>query len=128
MEKIMKDPKKKGQFEKIKELAPLYEKHRFWDTQPIVHLAEGKKEPETGVIEHKQHKDIRETPLALPEGFVWSVVDISNDKDMEEVRGKKKNVYSSMSCYGITTWRITTTCSGLTTPSHSCVGPWELPT
>ena len=81
----MKDPKKKGQFDKIKELAPLYEKHKFWDTQPVVHLMEQGKSAEAGAIEHKEAKDVRTTPLALPDGYIWSTFDLGNDREMEEV-------------------------------------------
>ncbi len=87
----MKDPSKKAQLDKIKEMAPLYEKHKFWDTQPVVHLSDPGKDMTGGVIEHKEAKDVRPTPLALPDGFVWGTFDLGNDKEMEEVRRKNED-------------------------------------
>ena len=81
----MKDPKNKDQARRIKEMAPLYENHAFWDTQPVLHLKEQKVAPKDGPIESKEIKDVRPTPLPLPEGFEWAEVDLSSDKDMNEV-------------------------------------------
>ncbi len=81
----MRDPRNKEQVRKLKEMAPLYQKHAFWDTQPVVHLAKEKIPTKEGPIEVKEVKDVRPTPLPLPEGFEWSNVDLANDKEMEEV-------------------------------------------
>lgn len=81
----MRDPKNKEQVKKFKEMAPLYQKHAFWDTQPVIHLATEKSESKEGPIETKEVKDVKPTPLALPEGFEWTVIDLTNDKEMEEV-------------------------------------------
>jgi len=70
---------------KLQEMAPLYQKHAFWDTQPVVHLATDKPGDRRGPIERKEVKDIRTTPLQLPDGFEWSIIDLMNDKDMEEL-------------------------------------------
>jgi hypothetical protein len=31
----MKDPKSRAQIKKFEKMAPLYEKHTFWDSQPV---------------------------------------------------------------------------------------------
>lgn len=85
----MKGTKNKEQMRRMKEMAPLYEKHAFWDTQPVVHLMEAKKPALGAPIETKEVKDVRKDPLALPTGFVWSVVDLNSDKEMEEVGQKE---------------------------------------
>lgn len=89
----MKDPKNKDQIKKFQEMAPLYEKHTFWDTQPVVHLATDKPGSKEGPIENKEVKEVKATPLQLPEGFEWSVVDLASDKDMEEVYDLLKENY-----------------------------------
>jgi len=81
----MKDPKNKEQVKRIKEMAPLYENHAFWDTQPVLHLKEQKAVPKDGPVESKEVKDVRPLPLQLPEGFEWTEVDLNSDKDMNEV-------------------------------------------
>lgn len=90
--KLMKDPKHKDQMKRFQEMAPLYEKHKFWDTQPVPHLLEQKELPE-GPIEVKEAKDVREAPLTLPEGFEWTVIDINDDKIMDEVYELLSNNY-----------------------------------
>ena len=47
----MKDPKNKEQVKKYKEMAPLYENHSFWDTQPVAHLKEQKPVIKEGPME-----------------------------------------------------------------------------
>lgn len=85
MEKYTKDPKAKEQLKKMKERAPLYEKHEFWDKMPVPHLAHAAKAPAEGEIEKKTVKEVRPTVLALPEGFEWSEIDISKEPEAEEV-------------------------------------------
>lgn len=77
---------------RLQEMAPLYEKHKFWDTQPVPHLLEHKELPE-GPIEDKKLSDVKQTPLALPEGFEWSVIDLADNKIMEEVYDLLTNNY-----------------------------------
>eukprot|EP00826_Nyctotherus_ovalis_P041735 TRINITY_DN4245_c0_g2_i24.p1 TRINITY_DN4245_c0_g2~~TRINITY_DN4245_c0_g2_i24.p1 ORF type:complete len:442 (+),score=130.28 TRINITY_DN4245_c0_g2_i24:207-1532(+) len=84
-ERFLRDPKNKEQVRKLQEMAPLYQKHAFWDTQPVVHLVADKPGEKQGVIETKELKDVRTTPFTLPEGFEWVAMDIMNDKEAEEV-------------------------------------------
>ena len=81
----MKEPKSKEALKKLQEKAPLFEKHAFWDTQPVIHLTEAKKVVVGAPIEKKELPDVRKDPLQLPAGFVWVAVDLNNDKEMEEV-------------------------------------------
>jgi glycylpeptide N-tetradecanoyltransferase len=79
----MQDPRQKEQF---KELAPLYMKHAFWDTQPVAHMADQFHKGITqGEIEKKEVKDVKTAPYALPEGFEWSTIDLTNEKELTEV-------------------------------------------
>lgn len=81
----MRDPRNKEQMKKLQEMAPLYQKHAFWDTQPVVHLAKDKGVPKEGVIETKKTEEVRATPYPLPDGFEWCNVDLQNNTEMEEV-------------------------------------------
>lgn len=79
----MSDPRQKEQF---KELAPLYMKHAFWDTQPVAHMTDQFRKGQTqGEIEKKELKDVRAAPYALPEGFEWTTIDLSDEKQLNEV-------------------------------------------
>lgn len=84
-EEFAKDPRNREQIRKLKEKAPLYQKHTFWDTQPVVHLTTDKPGEKSGPLEHKELKDVRQTPFPLPDMFEWSSIDLKNDKEMEEV-------------------------------------------
>jgi hypothetical protein len=83
--KIFQDPKNKEQLHKFKEMAPLYQKHQFWDTQPVPHILEEQKLVMNSPIETKEVKDVRSMPLNLPDGFEWANVDLENEKEVEEV-------------------------------------------
>jgi glycylpeptide N-tetradecanoyltransferase len=84
-QKLIKDPKNPEEIRKLKEKAALYKKHVFWDTQPVVHLSTDKPGNKCGPIEAKEVKDVRSIPLQLPDGFEWTAIDLTNDKEMEEV-------------------------------------------
>lgn len=89
----MKDPKNREQYKKFKDMETLYEKHTFWDTQPVVHLS-SEKTPAVGApIENKEVKEVRKEPLSLPEGFEWVTINLTNDKEMEEVYELLKENY-----------------------------------
>ena len=82
----MKDPKSKEKIKAMKEMAPLYSKHAFWDTQPVTHYSSADfKESTAGEIEKKEIKDVRTTAYNLPEGFEWSTIELSKDKELNEV-------------------------------------------
>ena len=86
MERYTKDPKSREKIKAMKEIAPLYAKHTFWDTQPVPHLKDAQtKEAPQGEIEKKEIKDVRATPYPVPEGFEWVTIDVANDKELNEV-------------------------------------------
>jgi len=82
-----KDPKSYQMLEKIKEMAPLFQPHTFWDTQPVQkgldHFNPNEVTP--GPIEDKKLDEIDTNQIALPEGFEWSNIDIRKDDEAKEV-------------------------------------------
>lgn len=88
----MKDPKTKASIRAMKEKAPLYAKHAFWDTQPVPKFLAGQANP-MGEIEKKETKDVQATPYALPETFTWCSIDVFNDKELNEVYELLKENY-----------------------------------
>lgn len=71
----------------IRKIAPLYDTHDFWDSQPVpkssdtVSLGDYDKQIDVP----KKVKDIRAEPLDIPEGFWWCNVNIEDDKECTEV-------------------------------------------
>eukprot|EP00299_Pterocystis_sp_00344_P012008 c5700_g1_i1.p1 GENE.c5700_g1_i1~~c5700_g1_i1.p1 ORF type:complete len:387 (-),score=94.34 c5700_g1_i1:46-1206(-) len=62
--------------------------HRFWKTQPVPQSAEDLKNlglDQIGPIEVKNVEDIRTTPYQLPDGFLWSDVNINNEAELSEL-------------------------------------------
>ena len=94
MEKYVKDPKSRAKIRGMKEMAPLYAKHAFWDTQPVPRfLGSQAKDSPAGELEKKEAKDVRPTPYPLPETFDWAIVDLNNDKELNEVYELLKENY-----------------------------------
>ncbi|RSH79232.1 glycylpeptide N-tetradecanoyltransferase [Apiotrichum porosum] len=58
--------------------------HKFWKTQPVPQT-EGSEYKEGPIDEPKTPADVRQEPLALPAGFVWSTMDVKNEEQMLEV-------------------------------------------
>lgn len=81
----MEGTKKTERIKHMKGMEPLFQKHQFWDSQPVPHLAQPKQAEIIGSIEVKELKDVRPTPLQLPEGFEWCTVDLMNTKEIDEV-------------------------------------------
>lgn len=77
----------------MKEKAPLYVKHAFWDTQPVPHIIAHEKEVSHGEIEKKELKDVRTTPYPLPAEMDWATIDLANDKELNEVYELLKDNY-----------------------------------
>lgn len=75
------------QLDFLKQLMPLYQKHDFWDTQPvpIVMKEDQAKDRKEGPIQTKEVKDVQQEPLSLPAGFEWSTIDLNNDQQAEEL-------------------------------------------
>ncbi len=94
LEKYVKDPKSKAKIRSMKEMAPLYAKHAFWDTQPVPKfMGIQAKEASQGEIEKKEVKDVRPTPYPLPESFDWAAIDLADDKQLDEVYELLKENY-----------------------------------
>ena len=72
----------------LKKIAPLYDTHDFWDSQPVP------KETDTDLKDEDYNKeidkiktvdDVDAEPLGIPAGYHWSVVNIEDDNECEEV-------------------------------------------
>lgn len=71
----------------LQKVAPLYDTHDFWDSQPVP--------KETDLVEASAYDncidsvktidDVSADPLPIPAGFNWSVVNIKDDVECEEV-------------------------------------------
>lgn len=80
----IKDPKSKAKMEEFKKYKPLYEKHDFWDTQPVPKAGIGLGKDE-GEIEKGKLEEVRQEPYNLPEGYRWADVDLSDEEQLNEV-------------------------------------------
>jgi len=63
-------------------LAPLYDSHEFWETQPVPRASETVDESKIDrpIDKEKTVDDVDANPLPLPEGFYWSEVDLTDEK------------------------------------------------
>ena len=61
--------------------------HKFWDTQPVPKLDEAIEDAQINdVIEpNKDHAAIRQEPYAMPEGFAWSDLDVTDESVLKEI-------------------------------------------
>ena len=61
--------------------------HKFWDTQPVPKLDEAIEDAQINdVIEpNKDHAAIRQEPYAMPEGFAWSDLDVTDENVLKEI-------------------------------------------
>lgn len=85
-EKLKLNKNMRGQRE-LEKIAPLYDTHDFWESQPVPkHNEEVKLEDYDKAIDVvKKVSDIQAEPLDIPEGFHWSVVNIEDDEECKEV-------------------------------------------
>ena len=68
---------------RVGKLIPLFDQHDFWFTQPVPKYFEQVKMSEYDQpVEVKTLDDVRKDPLPLPEGYHWSVVDLSDEGDL----------------------------------------------
>ena len=72
----------------LKDLKPLFYPHTFWDSQPVPKPGQESTLPDdafdTCILEQKI-EDIRKEPYALPEGFHWADLDLTNEKEADEL-------------------------------------------
>lgn len=87
LEKMFKDKKSKEEYKQLQKKATLFEKHQFWDTQPMPKYADQVlKIGLTGdAIEKKTVEQVRQTPYPLPEGFEWCNIDIKSETEIKEL-------------------------------------------
>ena len=70
----------------INKVLPLFDKHAFWDSQPVPRFTEYldvsmyDKPVVTQTID-----EISKEPLKLPDGFEWSNLDLNNDEHANEL-------------------------------------------
>jgi hypothetical protein len=80
MEPRMRSFEERKSMDRLKHMLPLYDKHAFWDTQPVPkNLNITATEEKEGEIEHKELKDVPKEPLALPAGYEWTTIDIEDE-------------------------------------------------
>jgi glycylpeptide N-tetradecanoyltransferase len=79
-----KDPKSQKIMQEIQKYKTLYDKHEFWDTQPVPKGIAGGVEEE-GEIEKGKLDEVRQEPYALPTGFTWSNINLEDESDLNEV-------------------------------------------
>lgn len=61
---------------------------KFWKTQPVPEINEDTNDAgEDGlpIIPDKSKDQIKKIPYKLPEGFEWTIVDVTKEKELEEV-------------------------------------------
>jgi glycylpeptide N-tetradecanoyltransferase len=63
----------------------LAEKHDFWDTQPVVKFLAKQPEKDCAIDKNECTEKIQKEPFALPAGFEWVTLDITNDSDAEKI-------------------------------------------
>lgn len=80
-----KDPKQKAAMSEFKKYKTLYEKHEFWDTQPVPKSNLGTGDDNEGEIEKGDLSKVRTEPYNLPAGFEWSDIDLENEEQLDEV-------------------------------------------
>lgn len=78
-----KDPKSQKVMQEIQKYKTLYDKHLFWDTQPVPKGFAG--EVEEGEIEKGKLDEVRQEPYALPGGFTWSNINLEDESELNEV-------------------------------------------
>ena len=71
----------------MNKIAPLYDTHDFWDSQPVPKIDDAVEDADYNkpIDVIKKVKDIQAEPLAIPEGFYWANINIEDDKECKEV-------------------------------------------
>ena len=71
---------------------PLFEYHEFWSHEPVMRIYEPVDKMHHP-IEQKKVSEISKEPYALPEGFNWCVVDMTNEAEALELYNLLSNHY-----------------------------------
>jgi glycylpeptide N-tetradecanoyltransferase len=71
----------------IDNLAPLYDAHDFWDSQPVPKAYEKIEDSmlDRPIDSEKTLEDVRQEAYPLPAGFTWCNVNIGNRAEAQEV-------------------------------------------
>ena len=94
MEPRMRSLEERRNMDRLRHMLPLYDKHAFWDSQPVPkNLNVTAVEEKEGEIEHREVKDVQKEPYALPAGFEWTTIDIADDNQVNEVYELLRNNY-----------------------------------
>ena len=64
------------------------EDYKFWKTQPVRRLEDTTEETVGPIEADKPVSEVQQTPYTLPNGFEWSVIDISTDEQASNYRYK----------------------------------------
>ena len=67
--------------------------HKFWNKQPVPQMGEKYEEDINGPIEVKTLADVRKQPLLLPPQFEWVQIDLTEDKEVDELYHLLANHY-----------------------------------
>lgn len=59
------------------------EQYKFWKTQPV--LTPDTPVDDEGPIENKTIDEVRKVPQNLPEGFEWTIIDVNDQPQLEEL-------------------------------------------
>ena len=76
----------------LNRVIPLFEKHDFWSTQPTMKVFEPIGTT-CGPIEQKHVNDIGKEGLALPDGYTWCSVDMTQKETALELYDLLTNHY-----------------------------------
>jgi glycylpeptide N-tetradecanoyltransferase len=71
----------------VQKIAPLYDTHDFWDSQPVPKSSDETTDADfdKAIDVVKKVDDIRAEPLEIPAGYHWSNVNIEDDTECLEV-------------------------------------------
>lgn len=67
--------------------------HKFWKTQPVVQPGESGVQPAGAIEPSVPPERVSAAPLPLPADFVWTTVDVDDDKELAEVYELLSNHY-----------------------------------
>ena len=67
--------------------------HKFWNEQPVPSMDEKFDEEVNEAMENKTLDDVRKQPLLLPPQFEWVELDLTDDKEVDELYNLLANHY-----------------------------------
>lgn len=76
----------------LNKVIPLFEKHEFWSTQPVMRVNEAITQFNEQ-IDNRVLADIDKNPLPLPESYEWGLVDMKDPNQAQEIYDLLTNHY-----------------------------------